>query len=125
MDSPPLASVTPQRERRRQNAGDGSQKGKLTMLSKSDIRKLNAARKVLRSITSDAEAAGYLARGNGYPDADEGGYGRLAEAADLAESLVFNVLNVANAHRIADVSDADMHMREEIETNAERPRACG
>jgi len=55
-------------------------------INSTDVAALNAARKVLDQI---AEKATY--------DFDTQDSGRLAEAADIAEEAIFNVLNVAHS----------------------------
>lgn len=84
------------------------------MLTTRDIKRLNAARKVLRRLEDEC-AHSRSAESNGWRNPDGHSYGRLAEAADHAEGAIFNVLNTANAHRIAEVPDDLMHMREEVE----------
>lgn len=86
------------------------------MLTKKDIKALNKARRVLKDLDSELMRAAYVAeRDSSSPGPSS--FGRAAEATSNAADAIFNVLNVVNAYGVRKVSDAEMHMREEVESN--------
>lgn len=83
-------------------------------ITKSELNILAAARETLREIQSRID----------YSDLEDDGWrrdtqimslGRLAEAADMAEGAVFNVLNCAKNHAGVEVPDSIMFLREREE----------
>jgi hypothetical protein len=76
------------------------------------VAALNGARTVLDQLEREASRVG-LARLRAVvvegPDAID--FGRIAACADLAGQVLFDLLNTANAHRVAELSDDVLHNR--------------
>jgi hypothetical protein len=87
--------------------------------SRREIRTLNAARTILEGIEERAGDTGYE-RGRLTADAQsyDGGSrsimacGRLAQAADTAETAIFRVLNIARSYADVAITDDEMHNRQ-------------
>lgn len=79
-----------------------------TMLTKSDIRTLNKARDVLKRAKTTC-GGNRSAVAETYTQPDGYSYGVVAEAAVNADQAIFNVLNVLNAHRVQELTEAQIH----------------
>lgn len=80
------------------------------MLTRKDIRTLNKARDVLQRIDKETRrAAWHIEPGDTKVDGYE--FGRMGEAADRAESAIFNFLNVSRSWCDETISDEEMHNR--------------
>jgi hypothetical protein len=88
------------------------------MLSKGEIQVLNAARSILKATREEAGRGRWDAREAGVGEPDSFDWGYLSAAADHAEESIFGVLNIARSYCHFDISDEDMHMRqEEVESD--------
>lgn len=97
------------------------------VLTDEDVATLNETRKILEAIEKRAlelgnaivgrhveERSTWLSLGTPTPIS----CGRVAEAADDAETALFNVLNLASSHRVTPLTDAQIHGDEEAEEEA-------
>jgi hypothetical protein len=87
------------------------------MFTSKQIKRLNQARSVLKEIEHECSEARFNRDENtpAFPDGFD--YGKLAECCDAAEGAIFNVLNIANSHLDAKLSDEQLFNRkaEEVE----------
>ncbi len=74
-------------------------------ISDEQIALLNAARTLLSDIGKQAQEAGYDVDRK----LDSISFGRLAESAASAEWSVFQVLNAISAHRLAPLTEDQLH----------------
>jgi hypothetical protein len=98
-------------------------------LTRREIRTLNAARTILSALEERAGDTGYaLAREAANVESYDGGSravmacGRVAQAADAAESAVFKVLNIARSYADIAITDDEMFNRQP-EAKAQKQRA--
>jgi hypothetical protein len=68
-------------------------------MTKQEAQQLHAAAGALRAIEARANSSAWKQEAEHSPErATAQDYGRLAEAASIAEDVLFNVLNVASSH---------------------------
>ena len=71
------------------------------MITTTDVRILNKARRVLTRLADEAGTASWQTpAGYNGGAANAGDYARVAVLADVAEDAIFAVLNTANSHRV-------------------------
>jgi len=87
------------------------------MLTTEDIETLNAARKVLLQFQRLAEF-NRRPKVDGWLEPDGFDYGKFHEAADGANTAIFNVLNIARSYCKVEITDDQIYMREEAEVDA-------
>ncbi len=77
------------------------------LITADEVATLNAARTILEAVEKRANTFDTPREPWQYHSC-----GRLAEAADTAESVIFGVLNYANASKLAPLTDDELHNRE-------------
>lgn len=80
------------------------------MLSNTDIRKINQVRTILDRLESECSDRRTL-KPEGWLEADAYDYGRVAQCANSAGDLLFDLLNAMNAYRVQEIEEDDMHNR--------------
>jgi len=88
------------------------------MLTTEDIETLNAARKILDTLCQACSQAGWEAPSDSTSVPRSFDYGKLHEATDTAAEAIFNVLNTARSYCNVEITNEQMHMREEAKADA-------